>query len=133
MDQNKWFGIGRLVRVPEYFPPGRTGGEHCTFTLAINRVVPSQEGPEADYIPCSLWGEQARSFCQQRGKGDEVQVSGRVRTSLVPQANGSKQHYWEVRADTVQLGRRCLKNLQPQPAQDSATRAVGRLSREFGD
>jgi single-strand DNA-binding protein len=132
VDHNKWFGIGRLVRDPEYFPATRKAYEHVTFTIAIGRVVPSEEGPEADYIPCSLWGEQAKIFCEERGKGDEVQVSGRIRTSLIPQADGKKQHYWEVRADRVQHGRRSLKNLQPKPKQDSATRAVARLTREFG-
>lgn len=133
MDHNRFNAIGRLVKSPEYFPPGRKGQEHCTFTLAINRVVPNEDGPIADFIPCSLWGDEASRFCETRDKGDEVAILGRIRTNFVPQASGDRKFFWEVRVETVEYGRRALKNLRALPRkEDVATRAVETLTTEFG-
>lgn len=133
MDHNRCHLVGRLAKDPQYVPAGLKGNDHCTFTLAINRVVPTEAGPEADYILCSLWGEEARRFVESRAKGDEVGVLGRIRTGFVQQANGSRRFFWEVRVEEVQFGRRSLKNLQPRPREDQATKAVGRLTMEFGE
>lgn len=133
MDHNRCHLVGRLTKDPQYAPAGRKGDGHCTFTLAINRVVPTEEGPTPDYIQCSLWGEEARRFVELRAKGDEVGVLGRIRTGFVLQGDGSRKFFWEVRVEEVQYGRRSLKNLQPRPREDSTTRAVGRLTTEFGE
>lgn len=133
MDHNRCHLVGRLTKDPVYFEPGRKGDEHCTFTLAINRVVSNEDGPQADFILCSLWGEKARSLVEGRAKGDELGVLGRLRTGFVLQPDGSKRFFWEVRVEEVEYGRRSLRNLQPRPQQDKATQAVGALTMEFGD
>ncbi len=133
MDHNRFHGVGRLVKDPVYFAPGAKGDEHCTFILAINRVVSNEDGPQADFILCSLWGEEARKLMKGRAKGDEVGILGRIHTSLVGQADGSRKFFWEVRVEEVEYGRRSLSNLQPRPRQDKITKAVGALNMEFGD
>jgi single-strand DNA-binding protein len=132
LDHNRVHFIGRLTRNPEYFSRGRRGEGHCTFTVAINRVVPNEEGPMADYIPCSLWGEEAATFVERAHKGDEVAVRGRIRTNFVVQGDGNRRFFWEARIDVVDYGRISLKNLQPQPAEDATIRAVQTLTEEFG-
>ncbi len=131
MDHNRCHLVGRLAKDPQYFPAGRKGEEHCTFILATNRVVPTEGGPVADYIQCSLWGEEARRFVELRAKGDEVGVLGRIRTGFVQQADGGRSFFSEVRVEEVQYGRRSLKNLQPKPKEDQITKAVGKLTAEF--
>lgn len=133
MDHNRSLIVGRLTKRPEYFPAGMRGEEHCTFTVATNRVVSDRTGPKADYIPCSLWGPQAKTFVENRDKGDEVGVIGRIRTNYVQQADGGSRLFFEVRVEEVQMGRKSLKNLQPRPEATTATRAVGRLQNEFGN
>ena len=133
MDHNRVHLVGRLVRNPEYFPAGRRGQEHCTFSMAINRVVPNEEGPAADYIPCSVWGEEAAAFCERMHKGDEVTCLGRIRTNFVPQADGDRRFFWEVRVDVVDYGRIALKNLRARHIADDTTRAVKKLTEEFGE
>lgn len=134
MDHNRVHLIGRLVKAPQFFPPGRKGQEHCTFSIAVNRVVPNEEGPTADYLPCSLWGPEAERFCEIRDKGDEVGILGRIRTNFVPQASGDKKFFWEIRVEHVEYGRRALKNLRAAPRQETvATQAVRSLNREFGE
>ncbi len=132
MDHNRWHGVGRLVRDPKYFPPGRRGKEHCTFSLAINRVVPNEDGPSADYVPCTIWGEQAAELVERVRKGDEITCLGRIRTNFVPQADGDSRFFWEVRVDHISYGRIALKNLRARHSEDDTTRAVKRLTEEFG-
>lgn len=131
MDHNKITLVGRLTRNPEFLPPGMNGDSHCTFTIAVNRVVSDRTGPKADYIPCSLWGSGASRFVEQRSKGDEVGVIGRLRTNYVQQPDGSSHIRPEVRVEEVHLGRRSLKNMQPAPEVTPATQAVGQLQEEF--
>lgn len=132
MDHNRVHLVGRLARNPEYFPPGRRGQPHCTFTIAINRVVPNEDGPAVDYIPCSIWGEEAIRLAEKVHTGDEVACVGRIRTNFVPQAAGDKRFFWEVRIDYVEYGRIALKNLKAKASGDHATRAVRTLTEEFG-
>lgn len=131
MDLNVIMLVGRLTRDPEYHPPGARGQEHCSFTLAVNRVVPDSNGPQADYLPCSLWGPEAKPFFDNRAKGDEVGLTGRLRANRVQEAGGSSRTYFEVRVDEIHKGRRALKNLQPAPKATPTTHAVGRLQSEF--
>jgi hypothetical protein len=57
---------------------------------------------------------------------------GALRTSMVSLGNGSVDFRWEIRVEEVQLGRKSLKNLAGRPAETKATRAVSRLTKEFG-
>lgn len=131
MDHNRCHLVGRLARNPQFVPAGRKGDAHCVFTLAINRVVPTAEGPAVDYVPCSLWGEEASRFVELRAVGDEVGVFGRLRTGFIQRGGGRKEHIWEIRVEEVDYGRRSLKNLQPRPKADHATQAVKKLATEF--
>ena len=131
MDHNRVQLIGRLTKDPVLVKQGRRGDAHCTFILAANRVVANEKGPKADYIPCSLWGEEALRFVEARAKGDEIGVLGRIRTEHVQQAGGEYRFFWEVRADRIFYGRRSLKNMQLAPVEDDTTRAVEKLSAEF--
>jgi single-strand DNA-binding protein len=131
VDQNRTTLVGRLTRNPEYHPPGIAGQEHCTFTLAINRVVSDRNGPKADYIPCSLWGPGARPFVEGRAKGDEVGVIGRIRVNYVQQPDGTSRLFFEIRVEEAHQGRKSLKNMQPKPETTPATQAVSTLQDEF--
>jgi single-strand DNA-binding protein len=131
VDHNRIQLVGRLTRIPEFHPEGINGQEHCQFTIAVNRVVSDRNGPKADYIPCSLWGPTAKTFIEQRGKGDEVGVIGRLRANYVQQADGSTRLFFEVRVEEIHLGRRSLKNLAPQPEVTPTTQAVNQLQEEF--
>ena len=133
MDHNRCTFVGRLSKNPVFYPKGRKGEEHCTFTLAVNRVVPDEEGPKADYIQCVLWGSRAKVFVEDRQLGDEVMVIGSLRTSMVPLGNGKVDFRWEVRVEQIELGRKSLKNLAGRPTETKATRAVKRLTQEFGN
>jgi len=101
--------------------------------MAINRVVPNEEGPAADYVPCSVWGQEAANFVERVRKGDEVTCLGRIRTNFVPQADGDRRFFWEIRVDTVDYGRIALKNLRARTYADDTTRAVKKLTEEFGE
>lgn len=131
MDHNRCHLVGRLAKNPLFVDAGHKGEAHCTFTLAVNRVVPTEGGPAADFIQCSLWGEDAYHFVESRSVGDEVGVFGRIRTGFVQKTDGRRDFFCEVRVEEVKYGRRSLKNLQPRPKTDGATKAVKQLTAEF--
>lgn len=108
MDCNRVFLVGRLTKKP-ILKEGRD--PRCQFTLAVNRVVSNRNGPQTDYIPCVLWGSQAEGFYRSVDKGDEVGITGRIRTSVATAADGSARYYWEIRVDEVRLGRKAARNL----------------------
>jgi single-strand DNA-binding protein len=123
--------VGRLTKNPVFYPEGRKGDAHCTFTLAVNRVIPDENGPTADYIQCVLWGPLATTFVEDREMGDEVMVFGAIRTSILPLGNGKSEFRWELRVEEVEHGRKSLKNLAGRPTETKATVAVSRLTKEF--
>lgn len=132
MDVNKVYLVGRLTKDPEYLPAGRRGEPSCRFKLAVNRVVANEEGPQTDYIPCILWGEAAvREFIEKAKTGNEVGISGRIRTNHVADAAGNKRFFIEVRVDEVRFGRVALRNLSPRPKADHTVEAVQQLMSEF--
>lgn len=130
MDANIWVGVGRLTKDPVFFP-GRKGQDYCTFVLAVNRLVANAEGPQTDYLPCSLWGEEAKRFVELRSKGDTIGVRGALRTSRAQRPDGRTEFFFEVRVEEVTYGMRSMKNLSPRPADTAATRSVRQLSKEF--
>jgi len=131
VDQNRVVLAGRLTRAAEFHPPGQVGQAHCTFTLAINRVVVDKGGPKADFIPCSLWGDAAQKFVEERAKGDSVGVIGRLRANSVLQPDGKNRCFFEIRVEEFSSGCKSLKNLQPAPKATTATKAVSLLQKEF--
>lgn len=131
MDYNRSSFVGRLTRDPEYFPAGARGEAHCTFTLAVNRVVSNQDGPGVDYIPCSLWGPRAQVLKKLMGRGDELGISGRLRVNRVQEANDSFRLFFEIRVEEIHEGCKPLRKLGPQPTSTPVTQAVGSLMREF--
>ena len=133
MDYNRGQLMGRLKANPKYYPPGRKGQAHTNFTLAVNRVVPTETGPKADYFPCVIWGEEAGSFAEKRSKGDTVAVFGKWRTNYIEQADGTSKLHFELRVEKFGLGMKALKNLLPQPKPTAATKAVSQLMAEFGN
>jgi len=133
MNHQCYYAVGRLTRPPKLFPVGRRGQEHATFTLAINRVVPNEEGPGTDYINCVIWGPEARNLFNKSTTGDELQIRAKLRTSYVAKGDGDSEYRLEIRVDRIQYGAVALSNMAGPPKQDDTTIAVGSLSKGLGE
>ncbi|MGM0409268.1 MAG: single-stranded DNA-binding protein [Bacillota bacterium] len=103
--------IGRLTREPELkYIPG-SGTAVCNFTLAVDRGLSKskkeeleQQGkPTADFIRIKVWGKQAENCANYCFKGQQVAVSGSIRTSTSKNDDGSTNYYTDVNAYRVEF------------------------------
>lgn len=78
----------------------------ATFMLVVNdRPAQGQKDGHRNVIPVKCWNGLARTTAEYVVGGQEVLVSGRIRTSEYEQ-DGQKRYGWEVVADEIQFLRR---------------------------
>lgn len=89
--------------------------------LAVHRSYNSKDGITADFIPVvgfNRTGEILAEYCK---KGKQVGVSGEIKTSRYPDANGEVHYSWNVVIDRVWLIQpKDGQNAKSAPAVDTA-------------
>lgn len=108
---------GRLTRDPELRTTA-TGKQVVTFTLAVQkRYKPQDESqPDASFIDCVAWGQQAEFLCNYGAKGRMVGVTGRLEQRKYQAQDGTNRNVIEVVVDNVQLLDRPRDDAQREPA-----------------
>jgi len=94
--------VGRLTKDPElrYTP---NGVAVATFTLAVNRQFPNQQGErEADFLNIVVWRKAAENVANFLKKGSLAGVDGRIQVRTYEQ-DGKRQYFTEIVADSVQF------------------------------
>jgi len=100
---NKAILIGNLTRDPETRTT-QSGIPVTTFTLAVNRRVPNQQGVrEADFIPIVTWRQLAELCARYLTKGRKCAVVGTIQTRSYDAQDGTKRYVTEVIADDVEF------------------------------
>lgn len=74
----------------------------CDITVAVRRVAKQENGPNADFIRCRVWGARAENLSKYMGKGSQVGVSGRIESRKY-ESNGTTKYITEVVADEVEF------------------------------
>ena len=100
---NKVILIGRLTKDPQtrYTQSGTAVG---SFTLAVDRRGKKVEGqPNADFIPCVVWGKTAEVVANNLVKGRRIGVEGRMQVRTYNAQDGSKRYVTEVVANEVEF------------------------------
>jgi single-strand DNA-binding protein len=98
--------IGNLTRDPDlrYTPQGRAV---ATLSLAINSNYKDRNTGEmiknTDYIPVSVWGNQAENCDKYLSKGRSVYIEGRLSLNQWEDSSGEKRSRLEVVARNVQF------------------------------
>ena len=87
-----------------------TGKSVANFTVAVSREFIGQNGEkqkQTDYVPVTVWGQQADMAAQELTKGSRVYVEGRFVTRSY-EKNGEKRWASEVIANVIMkpLGQR---------------------------
>ncbi len=95
-DINNATVCGRLVRDPEI---RSNGNSWATFTVAANNRWKERE--EVAFIPCIVFGPVA-DWCKEHRKGEQVIVSGRLRTSSW-ERDGQQHSRLELVVDQIQF------------------------------
>jgi single-strand DNA-binding protein len=95
--------LGRLTKDPE-LRYTQSGTAVTTFTLAIDRRVPNQQGErEADFISIVVWSKLAELCAQYLKKGQQAAVEGRIQTRSYDNKEGRKVYVTEIVAENVQF------------------------------
>ena len=76
-----------------------TGKDVVSYTLAVRR-----DKDNTDFIPCTTFGEMAKTLCQYAHKGDMLGVEGRLQTSKYEKDGKNYTNYYVLTDKIVFTG-----------------------------
>ena len=90
--------------------------------LAVHRSYNSKDGVTADFIPVVGFNRTGEILAQYCHKGEQVGVSGEIKTSRYPDENGEVHYSWNVVIDRVWLiqSKDGQNTSKPAPSVDTA-------------
>lgn len=105
LNLNKVILAGRMTADPE-LRQTQTGIQVTSFTVAVNRRYASnnsdQQGqPQADFINCVAWRNQAEFISRYFKKGSSICIVGSIQTRNWTDQQGQKRYATEVIVDEV--------------------------------
>ena len=108
---NKVFLIGRLTKAPELKTTG-SGISVATFSIAVTRRA---KRDEADFLNIVTWRGLADNCGKYLSKGQQVAVTGEIRTRSYEAKDGSKRYITEIQADEVEFLEKAGQRAQENP------------------
>lgn len=122
MNANNCTIVGRLAREPElkgYKKADQTDGFRCFLSVATTRLGDlgrPQSERRVNFIPVVCWGALAKRVAQHLNKGTEVTIVGELICESKKQGEEYK-NYIHIQANSVQFGRRSMKNASAEDIQ----------------
>ncbi len=128
---NKVMLLGRLTRDPEVrYSQGSEPVAVARYTLAVNRRFKRAGEPDADFIPCVVFGKSGEFAEKYFKKGQMVAVVGRLQVRSWDDNEGKKhwstevvieeQHFAESKASFEQNQHHSAPAPTPAPAPQAA-------------
>ena len=117
--------VGRITKDPE-LRKTQSNTSVVQFTVAVNRrfKAEGQEKPEADFIGCLAWRQQAEFLSSYCRKGDLVSVEGRIQTRNYDDQTGKKVYVTEIVTEHVQIINREQRSQLPASSDPLFTATV---------
>lgn len=100
MSINRITLVGRLTKDPE-LKVTSTGKSVVEFSVAVNKRIKPQNGPDADFFRVKAWGQTAEYVSNYIQKGRLVGIDGRLEQRMYEDKNGNSREIIEVVADNV--------------------------------
>ena len=100
---NKVILGGRLTADPELKKTQNGDISVCSFTIAVNRRARANEQPQADFINCVAWRQQAEFLSKYFRKGSSVCVVGSIQNRTWTDNQGAKRYATDVVVDEIQF------------------------------
>lgn len=97
-EMNKWIGIGRLVADPDVRTTNN-GRMVASYRLAVDRQFKQDGQPDADFLPCVVWGKGAEFASVYLKKGIRIAVEGRIQVRSYDGNDGRKVYVTEIIVD----------------------------------
>lgn len=95
---NKAILIGRLVADPE-MRSTQSGKRVASYRLAVDRQLKKEGQPEADFLPCIAWGNNAEFAEKYLQKGMKIALEGRIQVRSFDGNDGKKVYITEILVD----------------------------------
>ena len=102
LNLNKVILAGRLTADPELKKTQMNDTSVCSFTIAVNRRFTKQgDQPQADFINCVAWRQQAELLSRYFRKGSSVCIVGNIQNRSWTDQQGNKRYTTEVIVDEL--------------------------------
>lgn len=92
---NKVIITGRLVADPE-IRHANSGNLIASYRIAVDRQYKADGQPEADFLPCVVFGKGAEFAQHYLRKGTKIAVEGRIQTRNYDDKDGKKVYVTEI-------------------------------------
>lgn len=99
---NRLTVVGRITRDIELRDIGE-GRIVSNNSLAIQRTYKSENGPEADFIPFTVWGKRAELLEEYCQKGDLIGLDGRIQSRRYQNAEDETVFVVEMVVEDIQF------------------------------
>lgn len=117
---------GRLTRDPDVrYTQGAEQKATARFTLAVERRIKTENGPQADFISCVAWGKTAEFIEKYFTKGQKMEVRGRIQTGSYTSREGQKVYTTDVVCEEVAFAESKKAQGQQQTASPAAEPEAG--------
>jgi single-strand DNA-binding protein len=118
---NQWRFIGRLGADPE-LRCFQSGASVCNARLLVNKPGQKRDDGQKPYsFKLEIWNDKAQQFVDAAGKGDLIDVEGRVKTETWDdRTTGEKRHALVLTVEAWEVLAKPGQQQQAAPAQQSA-------------
>ena len=110
--------MGRLTKEIELKDAGST--KVANFTLAVNRQRKREGAPDADFVPCTVWGKLAENMAKNLVKGQTIEVKGEWQNDAYTDKDGKKRDNWHVEVESCEFGPKPNASAPAAPAAPAA-------------
>lgn len=90
---------GRLTRDPEV-AYDQKGKQRTRFSVAVNRAY---EKDQTDFFNCTAWEKTADFISRYFRKGQEIMITGSMRSYKSSGQDGNNVVYWGINVDRVEF------------------------------
>ena len=118
---NKTILMGRLTRDPEVrYSSGNNASTVAKYTLAVDRKFRREGEPDADFIPCVVFGKGAEFAEKYFHKGIKIALTGRITTGKYTNKEGQTVYTTEVIVEEQEFAESKSASERNDPAYSSS-------------
>ena len=101
---NKIIITGRLSKDPVIrYTTGENKTAVASFSIAVDRRIKREGGPDADFFDCTAWGKTAEFMEKYWKKGMKAAISGRIENESWTDKEGNKRISTKIIVDEIEF------------------------------
>ena len=101
---NKIIITGRLSKDPVIrYTTGENKTAVASFSIAVDRRIKREGGPDADFFDCTAWGKTAEFMEKYWKKGMKAAISGRLENESWTDKEGNKRISTKIIVDEIEF------------------------------